>query len=117
MANFTDQYANGYLYLTGVFRGTLTPFNSSLNPIANVAYRHVEKDRGNVEWLASIGLRANVQKYELWTDTLGGYSPDINDIFADSVGILWNVIDVQSSDLVGSNGQPVNVSVLAQRAK
>jgi hypothetical protein len=118
VSNFTDQYANGYLYLTGVFYGSLTPNNSALATIPNVPYRHVSKDRSNIDWAGSIGLSANQQVYEVWTAPLNGYVPSIGDIFADAAGIgPWQVLDVKSSDLVGSNGLPVNVQILAQRAK
>lgn len=117
MANFTDQYANGYLYLTGIFYGALTPGNAALAAIAQVPYRHVSKDRSNVDWAGGVGLAANQQVYELWTKPMGNYVPDIGDIFADSAGKPWQVLDVKSSDLVGSNGLPVNVQILAQRAK
>lgn len=117
MANFTDQYANGYKYLTGVFFGTLTPFNTSLAAIPNVPYRHVSKDRSNVDWAGGIGFSENQQIFEIWTAPLAGYVPAINDVWADQAGLKWNVLDVKSSDLVSSSGLPVNCLVLAQRVK
>lgn len=117
VSSFTDQYANGYKYLTGVFYGSLTPFNPSLAAIPNVPYRHVSKDRSNTDWAGGIGEAANQQVYEVWTAPLNGYVPSINDVWSDSVGIKWNVLDVKSSDLVGSSGLPVSVEILAQRAK
>lgn len=117
MANFTDQYANGYRYLTGVFYGSLIKFGGDGTPIANVAYRHVEKSRSDVDWAASIGLGPAVQKFEIWTATIGTSSPAENDVFNDSAGIPWNVLGVDSSELVGSNGLPVTYTIFAQRAK
>jgi hypothetical protein len=117
MANFTDQYANGYKYLSGVFYGSLTKFGGDGTPITGVAYRHVEKSRSDVDWSASIGLGPAVQKFEVWTVTIGTSSPATNDIFTDSAGIRWNVLDVDSSELVSSNGLPVTYVLFAQRAK
>jgi hypothetical protein len=119
VTNLLDAYANNYLYLgPAVFYGTLTPSLIPGSPIANVPYRNVSKERANVDWLGGIGLAPDQQIYELWTKPMGGYLPAVNDVWHEYGDAMpWNILNIKSSDLVTSAGIPVNVIVLAQRAK
>lgn len=117
MTNFLDAYADNYKWMTAVFYGKLTPNNSAVAQITGVPYRHISKDRAPIEWQGDVGTSANTQIYEVWTKPLNGYTPNVEDIFVDSIGLNWQILDVKSSDLVTSTATPVNVVILAQRCK
>jgi hypothetical protein len=118
MTNLTDQYAYGYRYLVNVFLGSLQPANTSLGQQMAVSYRHVETSKANTDWVASLGLAAETQTFEIWTITLaGGYVPAINDVWTDKDGALWNVIKVDADLLVNSGGVPTRYFLFTQRAK
>lgn len=119
MSNFTDQYAYGYRCLPNVFAGSLQPANTAQSQQTLVSYRRVAMSKSNVEWAASLGLRAELQTFEIWTITLtAGYVPGIGDVWTDKDGGLpWNVIKVDADALVNSVGTPTRYFLIGQRAK
>jgi len=115
MPNWTDQYANGYLYAgPNVFRGTLTPKHvpNSIGPFTNVAYRLIEDQESDIDWDGQLGdgIAGFRQWFELWTITIAGnglnpgsYKPKQGDTFTDQDANTWNILETKKPDGVTSS--------------
>lgn len=103
--------------MPNVFSGALQPFTGAAQQ-TGVKYRKVATSKSNVEWVASFGAAAELQTFEVWTVTLtAGYVPQVNDVWTDKDGQLWNVIRVDADPLVTSTGMPTRFFLVARRPK
>lgn len=121
MADFTDGYATGYLYLTHVYDGTYIPQDagaSAAGPFTGVKYRVVgdTKEDTDPDGVNGGTLR-KIREFEIWTITLdsGAYEPKPNDLFKDVDGKTWSVIDSEHGDLRTSSRMPVTISLFCRR--
>lgn len=123
----TDAYANNYLYLINVFRGTLTPANvTNVGPFTNISYRLAADLESDTEWMggdAGAGEQNVKQTFELWTITIvggsfaaGAYKPKQGDVFTDANGQEWNVLQSEYDDgVTTSTGLRPTVNIACQQ--